>query len=80
MGIGPFTSFAFPNVYTRTINEAPKATAAGALRFPAFIGVGDELIPASLEMIRGSSAIADNLIVKENVSSQFTGSNRNFTV
>ena len=31
-------------------------------------------------MIRGSSSMADNKITKENVSSQFTGSNRNFTV
>lgn len=81
MGLGPFDSFSFPNVYTRTLNEAPTATAAGDLRIPAFIGVADETTPINnYEMIRGSSAMADNKITKENVSSQFTGSNRNFTV
>lgn len=81
MGIGPFTSFSFPNVYTKTLNEAPRVSAAGALRYPAFIGVGDELrVISNWEMIRGSSSIADNMIVKEDVSSQLNGTNRNFTV
>jgi len=79
--IGPFESFSFPGVYTKTLNEAPRVTAAGALRFPAFIGVADETIPVNnYEMIRGSSSMADNLISKEDVSSQLTGANRNFTV
>jgi len=81
MGLGPFDSFSFPNVYTRTLNEAPTATAAGDLRIPAFIGVAAETIPINnYEMIRGSSAMADNKITKENVSSQFTGANRNFNI
>lgn len=81
MGLGPFDSFSFPGVYTKTLNEAPTATASGELRVPAFIGVGDESVPVTnYEMIRGSSAMADNKIVKENVSGQFDGSNRNFTV
>ena len=81
MGIGPFDSLAFPDVYTQTLNEPPRATAAGDLRFPAFIGVANETITTSnYEMFRGSSAMADNKIVKENVSSQLTGANRNFTV
>lgn len=81
MGIGPFESFAFPDVYTQTFNESPRATAAGGLRFPAFVGVADEIIPVNnYEMIRGSSAAADNPVVKENVSSQLDGTNRNFTV
>jgi len=81
MGIGPFTSFAFPGVYTQTLNQAPLATAAGELRVPAFIGVGDEETAVNnYEMIRGSSAMADNQIVQENVSGQFTGANRDFYV
>ncbi len=81
MGLGPFDSFSFPNVYTRTLNEAPTATASGDLRIPAFIGVAEETIPINnYEMIRGSSSMADNKITKENVSSQITGANRNFTV
>lgn len=79
--IGPFTSFAWPGVYTKTLNEAPRVTAAGGLRIPAFIGVADEFFEVdNLEMIRGSSSFADNQIVKEDVSSQLTGTNRNFTV
>lgn len=81
MGLGPFDSFSFPNVYTKTLNEAPLVTAAGELRIPAFIGVGQEDIPIeNYEMIRGSSSLADNKITRENVSSQLTGTNRNFTV
>ena len=80
-GIGPFDSFSFPNVYTETLNEPPRPTAAGSLRFAAFIGVAEETVPVNnYEMIRGSSAMADNKIVKENVSAQFDGTNRNFTV
>jgi hypothetical protein len=81
MAIGPFDSFTFPGVYTKTLNEPPRVSAAGSLRFPAFIGVGDEVIPVTAwEMIRGSSAMADNKITKEDVSSQVTGTNRNFQV
>ena len=79
-GIGPFPSFAFPGVYTQTLNEAPQVSAAGALRVPAFIGVADEVIPiTAYEMVRGSSSMADNKITLENVSLQVTGTNRNFT-
>jgi len=81
MALGPFDSFSFPNVYTQTLNEAPLVTASGDIRVPAFIGVGEENIPVNnYEMIRGSSSIADNKIVRENVSSQLSGTNRNFTV
>jgi len=81
MGIGPFESFVFPGVYTQTLNEAPTATAAGDIRVPAFIGVADEeSIVNNFEMIRGSSSLADNPIVKENVSSQLDGTNRSFRV
>jgi len=81
MGIGPFDSFSFPGVYTRTLTEPPKATAAGDIRVPAFIGVTTDTIPVNnFEMFRGSSSMADNHIVGEDVSAQFTGSNRNFTV
>jgi len=81
MGIGPFESFAFPGIYTETLNEPPRVTAAGGLRFPAFVGVADEAIPVNnFEMIRGSSSVSDNAIYGEDVSSQLTGSNRNFIV
>lgn len=81
MAIGPLESFVFPSVLTRTITEAPGATAAGDIRFPAFIGVAAEEIRVSdFEMVRGSSAITDNLILDEDISSQFDGTNKNFTV
>jgi hypothetical protein len=81
MGLGPFDSFSFPDVYAKTLNEAPTVTASGDIRVPAFIGVADEDIPViDYEMIRGSSAMADNKIVRENVSSQVLGTNRNFRV
>jgi hypothetical protein len=80
MGIGPFPSFAFPGVYTQTLDQAPTASASGDLRIPAFIGVAADTIPTTnYEMIRGSSAMADNPIT-EDVSSQVTGANRNFQV
>ena len=80
MGIGPFPSFAFPGVYTQTLDQAPTATAAGELRIPAFIGVAADTIPTTnYEMIRGSSAMADNPIT-EDVSHQVNGANRNFQV
>lgn len=84
-GIGPFPSFVFPGVYTQTLNEAPRVTAAGGLRVPAFIGVADEVIPVTAyEMIRGSSSMADNRIVKEGMigTAPYTidGINRNFRV
>ena len=82
MAIGPFsTGFVFPGVYTKTLNEPPLATAAGQLRIPAFIGVGEENVEVdNYEMIRGSSSMADNQIVREDVSAQFSGTTRNFTV
>jgi len=83
--IGPFPSFSFPGVYTQTFNEAPRASAAGDLRVPAFIGVADEVIPVTAyEMVRGSSSIADNRIIKEEMVSSgdylIDGSNRSFKV
>ena len=88
MGIGPLDSFVFPGVLTQTRNEAPRVSAAGALRVPAFIGVGDEVMPVTAwEMVRGSSSLADNKITKENVvdgetirgnANTIDGSNRTF--
>lgn len=81
MPIGPLESFVFPGVFTRTVNEPPLASAAGNIRFPAFIGVGlEELRVSDFEMVRGSSSTADNVIIGEDVSSQFDGTNRDFTV
>jgi hypothetical protein len=81
MAIGPLESFVFPSVLVRTINEASGTTAAGSIRYPAFIGVSaEETRVSDFEMIRGSSAVADNLILEEDVGSQFDGTNKSFTV
>jgi hypothetical protein len=85
MSIGPLSSFVFPGVLTQTLNEAPQASAQGATRFPAFIGVGDEILPVTAyEMVRGSSSIADNPITKELIVSSIAypidGLNRTFRV
>lgn len=68
MAIGPLETFVFPGVYTRTLVESPTPTAAGSLRYPAIIGVGNEEERVeAFEMVRGSSATADNIILGENV-------------
>jgi hypothetical protein len=69
MAIGPLESFVFPGVLVRTINEAAGASTAGDIRFPAIIGVSaEEVRVADFELVRGSSAIADNIILDELVT------------
>lgn len=84
MAMGPLESFVFPGVYVKTITEAPGVTAAGDIRIPAFVGVSAEVVRiGNFEMVRGSSAIADNLILDEDVNSptqQLDGTNNTFTV
>jgi len=81
MAIGPLESFAFPGVFVQTINEAAGASTAGDIRFPAFVGTSAEQIRvANFEMIRGSSAIADNIILDEAVpTSQSVATPSGFT-
>ncbi len=70
MAMGPLESFVFPGVYVRTNTEAAGVTAAGDLRIPAFVGVSAETVRiGNFEMVRGSSAIADNLVLDEDVNS-----------
>jgi len=78
--VGPFTSYVPPGPYTRTLTDQTVPSFTGGIRFPAFIGVGKETLEATDELFRGSSSIADNLISKEDVSSQLDGTNRSFTV
>src|SRR4030043_260197 len=81
MAMGPLESFVFPGVYVSTTMEAAGVSAAGGVRFTAFVGVSAEVVRVgNFEMVRGSSAIADNLILDEDVSSQFTGTENTFTV
>jgi hypothetical protein len=84
MAIGPLETFVFPGVYVKTNMEAAGVSTTGDIRIPAFIGVSSETLRVSnFEMIRGSSAIADNLILDEDVNSpvvQLTGTENKFKV
>jgi len=79
--MGPFTTYAPPGVFTRTLLDPSVASLTGSIRIPIYIGVGqEEVCFEEVEMFRGSSAVADNLKPLEDVSSQMTGTNSNFTV
>lgn len=79
--VGPFTQYIQPGVYTRTLTNATIASLTGGLRIPLFIGVGSETLNLSnYELVRGSSSVIDNVITNEDVSAQFDGTNRTFTV
>jgi len=72
MGIGPFTSYVPPGVYTNTIVAADGASGAAGARIPVIIGVGSETYTKlNLEMVRGSSASVDTLSNKEDMSGRF---------
>jgi hypothetical protein len=73
---GPFTSYAPPDVFTRTNFDPAVASLLGGLRIPVLVGVAEEQICVEdLEIFRGSSATADVHVVNEDISSQFDGSN-----
>jgi len=66
MGIGPFTTYAPPGVYTRSVIEPVVGQLLNGLRVPLLIGVGQEsLTQSDYEMIRGSSSVADTPIFGE---------------
>jgi hypothetical protein len=66
MGIGPFTTYAPPGVYTRSVIEPVVGQLLNGLRVPLLIGVGQETLTQSdYEMIRGSSSVADTPIFGE---------------
>ena len=80
MAIGPLESFVFPGVLVKTINEAAGASTAGDIRFPAFVGVSaEEVRVGDFEMVRGSSAIADNIILDELVTGTSVATPSGFT-
>lgn len=78
---GPFTTYAPPGVFTRTLTEAPKGTISGDLRLPVLFATGQEVKKiVDQEMVRGSSAIADTLVKDEDISYQFNGLNADFVL
>jgi len=72
MPIGPFTTYAPPGVYTRTIQEPVVGQLLGGLRVPVLIGVGQEaLSQTDFELVRGSSSSADTPIFGEDPSGRW---------
>ena len=74
-----FEQYTKPGVYTRETVEDPGTILFGDLRIPVFIGEGEETTSyKNIELHRGSSSVADDLVVKEDVSDQVTGFTREF--
>jgi len=72
MGIGPFTTYAPPGVYTQTITEPVLGQLLGGLRVPVLIGTGQEtLTQTDFEIIRGSSSVADTPIFNEDATGRW---------
>jgi hypothetical protein len=65
----PGDIYAPPGVYTRTQFENPVAGALETLKFPVFVGTGNEILyQRGLEVVRGSSSFVDNRVVDEDTS------------
>jgi hypothetical protein len=72
MGIGPFTTYAPPGVYTQTITEPIVGQLLSGLRIPVLIGVAQEtLSQTDFEIIRGSSSVADTPIFNEDATGRW---------
>lgn len=83
MAIGPFSTYAPPAVYTRTTIEAPLGATIGGLRVPVIVGTGQEALSQdNIELIRGSSSVADTPIFNEDMSGRWvtSGTNTNPTL
>jgi hypothetical protein len=83
MGIGPFSTYAPPGVFTRSIISPVVGQLLNGLRVPLLIGVGQETLTQSdYEMIRGSSSVADTPIFGEDPTSRWVtgGTNANPTL
>ena len=76
-----FTSYAQPGVYTDVVIGQAGGPLFGSNRIPVLIGEGvEEQLHPNVELFRGSSAIADDQSVNENISDQVTGFTNNFQV
>jgi hypothetical protein len=66
-----FDQYTEPGVYTRESADAPGVILFGDLRIPIFIGEGvEEFTNKNVTLHRGSSSVADDLVVKENITDQ----------
>lgn len=78
MASGPFDTYAPPGVYTTTQQQQQISGPPVANRIPVLVGVGREsLSRTDFELIRGSSASADQRIVNESVAGRFVVDNTN---
>lgn len=74
-----FTSYAQPGVYTDVVIGQAGGPLFGSNRIPVLIGEGvEEQLHSNVELFRGSSAIADDQSVNENISDQVTGLTNSF--
>lgn len=66
MTIGPFSTYSPPGVYVSTTAEANQGQILDGLRVPVIIGTAQEtLTQTDIEIIRGSSSVADTPIFGE---------------
>jgi hypothetical protein len=71
IGFGPFESHVFPGVFTQTVTEKVGGPPPG-IRPLVVIGVGQEYLNVrDIEVVRGSSSVADQQIYNEDVSDRF---------
>jgi hypothetical protein len=76
-----FQQYTQPGVYTTVVVEEAGISLFGDARIPVLIGEGQETrLFKNIELHRGSSAVADDRRVHENVSAQVTGFTREFTL
>ena len=76
-----FSSYAAPGVYSEVQISSGGQSLFGNARIPVIIGEGLQYFNFSnAELIRGSSAVADNQVVLEDLSDQVTGLTNTFQV
>jgi hypothetical protein len=74
-----FGSYAAPGVFTSVVIDNGGQPLFGSARIPVIIGEGLEYFTQNNQEIhRGSSAVADDQVVDENISDQVTGLTSNF--
>ena len=75
-----FDQYTKPGVYTRETVDDPGIILFGDLRIPILIGEGvEEFTNKNVTLHRGSSSVADDLVVKENISDQLYNESNLYT-
>lgn len=74
-----FSSYAKPGVYTDVLTVSAGVPLFGDARIAVLIGEGQEnFVFSNVELHRGSSAVADDKVVTEDLSAQVDGNTRSF--